>query len=82
MRTVFQLIRAEDGCRTNPVALTRERMAQVLFNGTEYLEGVSADDFVLCIMEERDEAEGFDVSKAPLLSVKTFCEHFYIEAPQ
>lgn len=82
MRTVFQLIRADDGCRTNPVALTRERMAQVLFNGTDYLEGVSAEDFVLCIMEERDETEGFDVSKAPLLSVKTFCEHFYTEATQ
>lgn len=75
MKCIFQLVRTQDGFRSDPVACSRAEMADILAKlvneDSEYVK----DSLVLVVVENAGTPEQ-DISRAPLYRVDSFIRHF------
>lgn len=72
MKRVFQLVKAEDGIRSEAFVLTREELAKALRN-----DGipVTEADLVLCLGDVAEDGT-FSFGEAPVMRVDTFIGYF------
>lgn len=73
MKIVFQLIDSGDGKRSEPACLTRKELADLLI---KFPPGPVDLIYVLVLHEFPEGAEDWQISRAPLMTVRYFCSGF------
>lgn len=73
MKIVFQLIDSGDGKRSEPAVLTRKELADLLI---KHPPGPVDLIYILVLHEFPEGAEDWQISRAPLMTVRYFCSGF------
>lgn len=73
MKIIFQLIDSGDGTRSEPACLTRKKLADMLI---KHPPGPVDLVYILVLHEFPEGAEDWQISRAPLMTVRYFCSGF------
>lgn len=73
MKIVFQLIDSSDGMRSEPACLTRKELAELL---VKTQPGHVDLIYILVLHEFPEGADDWKISRAPIMTVRYFCQCF------